>query len=118
MAGYYRIPMRHHLAALALGALTPFSASGQLVTLDEGTFSISRNGTVIGRESFVIRTMPGSGGPIIQARGTVVYDGDGRRLTPVLRADSGGAAIEYQLEVRTGANATEVLTGSIQRGRF
>jgi hypothetical protein len=110
--------MLRHLTALGLIAASALPVSGQLVKLDEGTFTISRNGTVVGRESFTIRSTPGIGGPIIQARATVVYDDGDRRLTPVLRADSGGAATEYQLEVRTGANATEILTGSIQRGRF
>lgn len=108
--------MLRRLAALGFVAATAVPASGQVVTLDEGTFTISRNDSVVGRESFTIRSTPGINGPTIQARATVVYND--RRLTPVLRADSGGAATEYQLEVRTGANATEILTGSIQRGRF
>ena len=110
--------MTRHLAALLLlVASIGRPAPGQVVTLDEGAFTISRSGTVIGRESFTIRSTPGAGGSIITARATVSYDGE-RRLTPVLRADSVGAAIEYELEVRTGPNATERLRGAISRGRF
>ena len=105
--------MNRHLAALALVAGISAPGARQLVTHDEGTFTISRNGAVIGHESFTIRSSPGTP---IQARATVVYDD--RRMTPVLNADSVGAATRYQLEVRTGPNATEILTGTIQRGRF
>jgi hypothetical protein len=105
--------MNRHLTALAFLAA---AATAQVRTLDEGTFTISRNGAVVGRESFTIRSTPGIGGPIIQASATIVYDD--RRLTPVLKSDSVGAPTAYRLEVRAGANASEVLTGVIQRGRF
>ena len=106
--------MNRHLAAVvvALSAAGPAAAQ---TTLDQGTFTISRNGTVVGRESFTVRRAPGGGSSIV-ARATIEYDD--RRLTPVLRADSVGSATEYQLEVRTAPNATEILTGEIRRGRF
>ena len=109
--------MIRYLAAAALTATTALPAVAQVVTLDEGTFTITRNGTPVGRESFTIRSSPGGvGGPVVQARATVSYDD--RRLTPVLKADSIGSPTEYQLEVRAGANASEVLKGVIRRGRF
>ena len=109
--------MLRYLAAAALTATTALPAASQVVTLDEGTFTITRNGTPVGRESFTIRSSPGGpGGPVVQARATVSYDD--RRLTPVLKADSIGSPTEYQLEVRAGANASEVLKGVIRRGRF
>ena len=115
--GYSTIAMFRHLAVIALSAATAAPAVSQVTTLDEGTFTISRNGTAVGRESFTIRSAPGgSGGPVVQARATVSYDD--RRLTPVLKADSLGSPTEYQLEVRAGANASEVLKGVIRRGRF
>jgi hypothetical protein len=108
--------MTRYLAVLALSAGAALPALAQVTTLDEGTFTISRNGTPIGRESFTIKSSPGGmGGPVVQARATVSYDD--RRLTPVLKADSIGSPTEYQLEVRAGANA-EVLKGVIRRGRF
>jgi hypothetical protein len=110
--------MTRLLVAVVLLAATGGAAAGQRVTLDEGSFTISRDGKVIGREGFTIRSTPGIGGPIIQARATVTYDGS-RRLAPVLQADSTGAATQYQLEVRAGPDSTtELLTGMIQRGRF
>ena len=109
--------MIRYLAAAALTATTALPAAAQVVTLDEGTFTITRNGTPVGRESFTIRSSPGGpGGAVVQARATVSYDD--RRLTPVLKADSIGSPTEYQLEVRAGANASEVLKGVIRRGRF
>lgn len=109
--------MIRYLAAAALTATTALPAAAQVITLDEGTFTISRNGTPVGRESFTIRSSPGGpGGAVTQARATVSYDD--RRLTPVLKADSIGSPTEYQLEVRAGANASEVLKGVIRRGRF
>ena len=108
--------MIRYLAVLALSAGAALPAVAQVTTLDEGTFTISRNGTPVGRESFSIKSSPGGmGGPVVQARATVSYDD--RRLTPVLKADSIGSPTEYQLEVRAGANA-EVLKGVIRRGRF
>ncbi len=109
--------MIRYLAVAALTATTALPALAQVVTLDEGTFTITRNGTPVGRESFTIRSSPGgTAGAVVQARATVSYDD--RRLTPVLKADSIGSPTEYQLEVRAGANASEVLKGVIRRGRF
>ena len=115
--GYFIIAMTRYLAVLALSASTALPAVAQVTTLDEGTFTITRNGTPVGRESFSIRSSPGGiGGPVVQARATVSYDD--RRLTPVLKSDANGSPTEYQLEVRAGANASEVLKGVIRRGRF
>ena len=115
--GYSIIAMSRYLAVLAFSAGTALPAFAQVTTLDEGVFAISRNGTPVGRESFSIKSSPGGmGGPVVQARATVSYDD--RRLTPVLKADSIGSPTEYQLEVRAGANASEVLKGVIRRGRF
>jgi hypothetical protein len=109
--------MSRYLAVLALSAGAAMPVYGQVTTLDEGVFAISRNGTPVGRESFSIKSSPGGiNGPVVQARATVSYDD--RRLTPVLKADSIGSPTEYQLEVRAGANASEVLKGVIRRGRF
>ena len=109
--------MIRYLAATALACALALPARAQVTTLDEGTFTISRNGTLVGREAFSIRSSPGMGGPVIHAKATVSYD-DARRLTPSLKADSVGAPTDYQLEVKVGANATEVLAGVIRRGRF
>ena len=116
-AGVSISAMIRYLAAAALTATVALPAGAQVVTLDEGTFTISRNGAAVGRESFTIRSSPGGpGGAVVQARATVSYDD--RRLTPVLKSDSIGSPTEYQLEVRAGANASEVLRGVIRRGRF
>ncbi len=109
--------MIRYLTAAALTATAALPAASQVITLDEGAFTISRNGSAVGRESFTIRSSPGgASGSVVQARATVAYDD--RRLTPVLKSDSIGSPTEYQLEVRAGANASEVLKGVIRRGRF
>ena len=116
-AGVSLSAMIRYLAAAALTATAALPAASQVVTLDEGMFTISRNGAPVGRESFTIRSSPGGpSGPVVQARATVSYDD--RRLTPVLKSDSIGSPTDYQLEVRAGANASEVLKGVIRRGRF
>ena len=54
--GYYEI-MRQLIVGIALvGFALP--ASAQVAVVDEGTFTISHNGTRLGREEFAIRRTP------------------------------------------------------------
>jgi hypothetical protein len=101
-------------AALCLGA--PSSAPAQVVTVDEGSFTITRNGQPAGREDFRIRSTPAAGAAEYVASATVSL-GD-RRLSPDLRADARGAPIAYRLETRAGGDTEERLTGQVGRGRF
>jgi hypothetical protein len=100
---------------LAALAVSPAIVRAQVVTLDEGTFVISQNGTKIGSESFSItmRRTPGMAG-VVQARATVSYDD--RKLSPTLRSDSLGAIGDYTRGI-TGSG-DESLTGRVARGRF
>ncbi len=104
------------LVATAAAALivAPAPLSGQVVTVDEGSFTITQNGAPAGREDFSIRSTPGIGGTIYRAQSTVTLDG--RRIAPSLSTDQAGAPLSYQVEVRTGAQ-TERLTGQVSRGR-
>lgn len=117
-----RSPVTRHLiprAALgaALGvALLAGALPGQVTTVDEGSFTISRNGQTVGREEFTIRSTPGAGGAHFVARGTVSYTD--RRLAPALSADSAGAPLQYQVEVKSGTETEEMLSGKVGRGRF
>jgi hypothetical protein len=104
------------LATAALGLGVASASSAQVVTVDEGSFTITRNGQPAGREDFRIRRTPAAGGAEYVASATVAL-GD-RRLSPDLRANAKGAPIAYRLEVRVGGDTEERLTGQVGRGRF
>lgn len=106
------------LPAIALLVALPASrAAAQVATVDEGSFTITRDGRPAGREEFSIRRTPGGeSGTTYVASATVSYDD--RRLSPALRADAGGSPIAYQVEVRVGSEVQERLTGQVGRGRF
>ena len=94
-AGYYEI-MRHFIAGIALLGLA-LPASAQVAVVDEGSFTISHNGSRIGREEFAIRRTPNPGGDVLVANATVVYTD--RRVSPALQTDAAGAPLRYQVEV-------------------
>lgn len=105
------------LRAAVAGTLIGAGALGaQVTTVDEGSFTITRNGQTVGREEFTIRSTPGARGAQFVARGTVSYTD--RRLAPALSADSSGAPLQYQVEVKAGAEMEEMLSGRVGRGRF
>jgi hypothetical protein len=87
-----------------------------VTVVDEGSFTISRSGTKIGRESFTIRRTPGPGGDVYVANATVEFDTE--RLSPALRADDSFAPLAYQLEVREGGEVRERLRAIVGRGRI
>ena len=77
------------LRAFALLALFPTMVSAQASALiDDGTFTISRKGSPIGREAFRIARVPGSGGQVYRVTGTTVVED--RRYTTVLVTGSTG----------------------------
>ncbi len=86
------------LVALAVAAS---GARAQVVTVDEGSFALTRAGARLGREEFRIVRQPAGGGSAYVARATAVH-GD-RRITPALQTDADGAPERYQVEVRRGA---------------
>jgi hypothetical protein len=107
--------MRHFLAGIALlGAAVPVAA--QVAVVDEGSFTISHQGTRIGREEFAVRRTPNPGGDVLVANATVVYTD--RRLSPALQTDAAGSPLRYQVEVSAGADVQERLQGRVGRGRF
>jgi hypothetical protein len=107
--------MRQLIAGIALSSL-PLAASAQVAVVDEGSFTISRDGTRIGREEFAIRRTPNPGGDVLVANATVVYTD--RRLSPALQTDAAGAPLRYQVEVTVGSDVQERLQGRVGRGRF
>jgi hypothetical protein len=111
--------MRPTLLSAALVAALPVTPlAAQVATVDEGSFSITRNGAPAGREEFSIRRTPSGaeGGAVYVASATIAYDG--RRLSPALRADASGSPLAYQVEVKVGSEVQERLTGQVGRGRF
>jgi hypothetical protein len=102
--------------ALAASLTIAAPAAAQVTTIDEGSFTITRAGTTIGRERFRIVSTPGASGASLVATATVSYDE--RRLAPALRTDQAGTPVAYQVEVRVGGEMRENLKGQVGRGRF
>ncbi len=90
------------LAALLPAVLAaPSTLSAQVAVLDEGTFTLLRDGRRVGREDFSIRTTAGAAElAVLAAQGTVTIED--RRLTPALSANANGVPVSYQLEERIG----------------
>jgi hypothetical protein len=82
--------------------------------VDEGSFTISIGGRPAGRENFRISTLTRGTEVDYQARADVAY-GD-RKITPTLRTDSRGTALEY--DVTRASDAPESWRGVIVRGRL
>jgi hypothetical protein len=100
--------------AAFLGA--PLAASAQVTTADEGSFTISREGTRIGREEFRILRQPVAGGVEYVARGLGAY-GD-RRITAALQTNATGSPLRYQVDVRNGPETEARLTAQVLHGRL
>jgi hypothetical protein len=105
--------------AAALGLVAWRAApreAAQVVTVDEGSFTITRNGERVGREDFRIRRSDAAGGGAYMASATVAYGQ--RRIFPDLEADANGMPLSYRVEVKNGDATEERLTGQGLRGRF
>ena len=104
--------------ALLVSGLAPVSLQAQRAgqTVDEGTFVISRNGAVIGRESFRIVRSPSASGDVFRATAQLAL-GD-QRVVPTLNADSTGAPLSYDVAVQNGPDRQVRLQGRARPGRF
>jgi len=98
------------LAAAAL------PAAAQVRVLDEGSFTLYRNGNRIGREDFSIREAPGGDGRVLVAQATVATGP--RRVTPGSNADTAGQPIRYQREVRDSGKVVETYSGVVSGTRY
>jgi hypothetical protein len=98
-------------AAASNWAADPVLAQG---VTDEGSFTISIGGRTAGRENFRISAVTRPGGGEFLAKADAAY-GD-RRISPELRTDAKGTALEY-IVVRRGDDA-ETWHGIIARGRL
>lgn len=95
---------RLHLSLVVL-ALAARPAAGQRTVVDEGSFTISREGVRVGREDFSIRHVPTTAGAFETiTRGLVVLGV--QRLTVDFSADSAGLPARFQsrttVDGRTG----------------
>ena len=112
--GYIAAMRTLTLVALASAHFTS-PVAAQVATLDEGSFTITVNGSRTGREDFRIRSTPGKGGPEFVATANVSYGS--RRVLPQLQADTLGVPLRYVVEVKEGATVDERVEGMVGRGR-
>jgi hypothetical protein len=106
------------LAPAALAAVFTASppARSQVTSLDEGSFTIIRDGERVGREDFSVRSTPGSGAPVLVAQGKVAIGT--RRVSPALNADTTGFVLRYQSEVRVDGRVVESYSGVRSRDHY
>jgi hypothetical protein len=100
------------LSAVVLSA-RPSAAQG--APFDEGTFVVTRYGTVIGKESF--RILRSSGKGLLYTSTAQCAFGD-RRISPALSVDAAGVPLLYRVEVKNGGEVEERLQASGRPGRL
>jgi hypothetical protein len=105
-----------HIRLLALSACLAAPVLAQVTSLDEGSFTIMRAGERVGREDFSIRSSPTGAGPVLVAHGIVVIGT--RRIEPSMNADTSGAILKYQTEVRENGRVLIAYTGEAARDHY
>ena len=103
----------HVLPVLLIGL--PRVAVAQVTVVDEGSFTLTRDGRT-GREDFRIVRTPSGSGVVLVAAGTAVL-GTTRTVT-ALRTDTLGAPLAYQLEGREAGDVRERVSVQVGRGRI
>lgn len=106
------------LLAAALGVLGLATASplrAQAGVVDEGTLLVSRNGALVGRETFRIVRVDGGEG-VYMATAQASYGT--RRLAPALSLSEEGRPLLYRLEARDGSTAQERVQATARAGRL
>ena len=101
--------------ALAATVLTAHSAFAQGAPFDEGTFIVTRDGTIIGKEAFRILRSSGRGQLYTSTAQCAFGD---RRISPTLSADGAGLPLLYQVEVKNGGDVEERLRATGRPGRL
>lgn len=107
---------RPALGALAVLVAAAVPAAAQVRVLDEGSFTLYRDGNRIGREDFSIREAPGADGRVLVAQATVAMGA--RRVTPGVNADTSGMPFRYQREVRDSGEVVETYSGVVTGMRY
>lgn len=110
------VPARVTLLCSALSLFGTGALAQGTAVVDEGTFTITRSGAPIGRESFRIIRAPAPGGQAYQATGTSVI-GE-LKATMRLGTDSLGSPVSYESEVSEQSQLVQRLRGRGRPGRF
>lgn len=97
----------------AAGLVRPAPAQG--APFDEGTFVVTRNGAVIGKEAFRILR---SGGKDQLYTSTAQSAFGEKRISPALSADRVGVPLLYRVEVKNGGDVEERLQATGRPGRL
>ena len=104
------------LRSLSFLALFPTLLAAQAsVLIDDGTFTISRKGSPIGREAFRIARVAAAGGQVYRGSGTTVVED--RRYTTVLGTDSTGLPVAYEARLTYEGKSLRI-EGRGRPGRF
>jgi hypothetical protein len=102
------------ILAIAFVATLAATARAQVISLDEGSFTIMRGGVRVGREDFSIRSSPGSGG--IVAHGVVALGV--RHIEPSQNADTNGAVRNYNTTIKDGPRNVVIYSGVFARDHY
>lgn len=103
------------LRALILLSIPAVASAQAGALIDDGTFTISRKGSPIGREAFRIARVPAPGGQVYRGSGTTVLEN--RRYTTVLGTDSTGLPVSYEARLIDGTKTLRI-EGRGRPGRF
>jgi hypothetical protein len=104
------------LSLLAFVASFATTARAQVVSLDEGSFTITRAGARAGREDFSIRRSSATGEATLDAHGVVALGQ--RRIEPRQNADTNGAVLKYNTTVRDGTRDLVSYSGTAARDHY
>lgn len=96
--------------------IAPAALAQGSAVVDEGTFTISRAGVPVGRESFRVIRAPAPGGQVYQATGTSVIGET--KATSRLGTDSAGRPVAYESDVTEGGQLVQRLRGRGRPSRF
>jgi hypothetical protein len=101
-------------ASMLVIAASPLAASAQTTTIDEGSFTVSRAGRT-GREDFRIVRVAS---PNVVLVGTGTSVNGTSRIVAVLRTDTTGAPLDFQLDGRESNELRERITIQATRDRL
>jgi hypothetical protein len=101
---------------LALVAAFATTARAQVISLDEGSFTLTRGGARVGREDFSIRRDTSAAGSPYFAHGVVAMGP--RRIEPKMNADTNGAVLNYETAVRENGREVVGYSGKLARDHY
>lgn len=99
---------------LLLSALLPRLVAGQVVVVDEGTFTLLLRGTRVGREDFSIRRSPSTAQAAYVAQANVLMGES--RVSVATSTDSLGLPLRFQHETIAAGQSAATVTGEWRGG--